>query len=402
MAGITIRGGTFYAVWRQDGKNICRSTGVQVKTAGITPAAAKKLARDAAHLMERTAKGMTAASAAMDALRRTAYASGAGAGMPSVESYLRGYQATAGAKTEQNRRRAFSVFLEYLGSGAGMRLDALTGTHLRGFFAWALERVSRGTVGLYKQNLAAALNRAVDDDILPKSPMPRTLNLKREAAAQNPELGEDKTRRQPFTAEEIRLMIDHFPAPWCDMVLVSFLTGGQRLGDVCRLRWESVDFRAGTISFDTQKTGHALHLPMVDALAARLHMIEREQGGAQEYVFPYMARRHLIQSGSISTEFTALLKAWGIVKEAPADTALKGRRRRVSPKSFHSLRHSFVSFGRADSSLTADMVRAVVGHKSEAIERGYFTADMTQRAAVLDRMAGMIATAAPPPAEDEE
>ncbi len=402
MAGITIRGGIYYAVWRQDGKNVCRSTGVPVKQAGISPAASKKLARDAAHLMERAAKGETPVSAAVDAIRRTAYASGAGEDMPSVETYLRGFQATAGAKTEQNRRRAFSVFLEYLGSGAGMRLDALTPAHIRGFISWALERVSRGTVGLYRQTLAAAFNRAVDDDILLKSPMPRTLNLKREAAAQNPELGDDATKRLPFTPEEIRLMIDHFPAPWCDMVLVSFLTGGQRLGDICRLRWNSVDFRAGTISFATQKTGHALRLPMVDALAARLRMIEREQGGAQEYVFPYMARRHLIQSGSISTEFTALLKAWGIVQDAPADATLKGRRRRVSPKSFHSIRHSFVSFGRSDATLTPDMVRDVVGHKSEAIEREYYTGSMAQRAAVLDSMAALIDPAARKPATGEQ
>lgn len=390
----------YYATWKQGGKNVCRSTGVQVKTAGISASAAKKLARDTAHLMERTAKGETPVSAAVDALRRTAYVSGAGEGMPSVESYLRGYQATAGAKTEANRRRAFTVFLEYLGSGASMRLDALTPAHIRGFISWALERVSRGTVGLYRQTLSAALNRAVDDDILLKSPMPRNLNLRREAAAQNPELGDDTTKRLPFTAEELRLMIEHFPAPWNDMVLVSFLTGGQRLGDICRLRWDSVDFRGGTISFSTQKTGHALRLPMVDALAARLRMIEREQGGAQEYVFPYMARRHLIQSGSISTEFTALLKAWGIVKDDPSP-ALKGRRRRVSQKSFHSIRHSFVSLGRSDSSLTADMVRDVVGHKSEAIEREYFTASMAQRAAVLDSMASLIIPAASKPERGE-
>lgn len=389
MAGIVKRGGMYYAIWRQDGKNVLRSTKIPVKHAGITPGKCREMARAAAAQMERVAKGETLARAGMDAIRRVAETMGAGAGVPSVRQWLENYAPSAGEKTEKNRRRAFNVFLEYLGERADMRLDALTPAIMRDFIAWALHRVARGTVGLYRQALSSAFNRAVDDDILLKSPMPR-MNLAREAAAAG--VDGDKTEREPFTPEELRLMVHHFPAPWNDMVLVSFLTGGQRLGDICRLQWQNIDFRNDTISIHPQKTtGKIIDLPLMPELRARLLLIKSEQGeDSSGYVFPFMARRHILQAGSISSEFTALLKAWGIVKNAAPGRELAGRRRRVSPKSFHSIRHSVVSIARCNSAFTPDMVRAVVGHDSECIERGYFKADMAGKNAVLDSLARVV------------
>lgn len=392
MAGIIKRGNAYYATWKQDGKTIQRSTGIKVKSPGISPAQARQLARAQANEMENLARGRSVVSGAMDALRRMAFSTVPGS-MPTVKEWLDSYAGTASAKTEQNRKRAFSVFMEYLGEKAGMRLDALTPVIMRDFIAWALERWARGTVSLFRQMLAAAFNRAVEDDILIKSPMPR-INLVRESAAINPELGQDKTKRLPFTREEMQILINDFPAPWCDMVLVSFLTGGQRLGDICMLRWDCVDFQKGVISFSTHKTGHAVCLPMRPALVERLKRLRAEQGGKEPFVFPYMARRYGIQSGSISSEFTSLLKAWGITKgDAPA-APLKGKRRRVSEKSFHSIRHTFVTLARCEPTLTPDMVRGVVGHKSEEIERGYFTANAEQNNAVLGCMERIISPGA--------
>lgn len=386
MAGIIKRGRMWYATWKQDGRAVQVKTGVRVKEDGISPARCKELARAAACQLERARKGETTVTRAVDAVRRAVASCGADS-VPSVRDWLEKYTPTAGAKTEQNRRRAFAAFLDFMGERAGLRLDAVTPQMLREFIAWDLQRVSVGTVGLHRQALAAAFNRAVDDDILIKSPMPR-MNLAREAAAAG--LKNDRVERLPFTPDELRLICFKFPAPWCDMALVSCLTGGQRLGDICLLRWCDVDFRTDTISFITQKTGKALALPLNALLRERLERIKDEQGSGQEFVFPYMARRYLIQSGSISSEFTALLMAWGIVKRAAPDASPQGRRKRVSPKSFHSIRHSFVTFGRSNPAFTPDMVRAVVGHDCEMIERGYFSADRAARAAVLESMAGIL------------
>lgn len=386
MAGIIKRGRTWYATWKENGRAVQKSTGVRTSQPGISPARCKKLARVTACQMERAAKGETATAAALDAVRRAAASCGADS-VPSVRDWLERYAPTAGAKTETNRRRAFAAFLDFMGERAGLRLDAVTPQMLREFIAWDLQRVSVGTVGLHRQCLAAAFNRAADDEILIKSPMPR-MNLAREAAAAG--LKNDRMERQPFTPDELRVIFDKFPAPWCDMALASYFTGGQRLGDICLLRWRNIDFRTDTISFITQKTGKALALPIVPELRERLERIKDEQGSGEEYVFPYMARRYLIQSGSISTEFTALLMAWGIVKRTAPDASPLGRRKRVSPKSFHSIRHSVVTLARCNPACTPDMVRAVVGHDCERIERGYFSADRAARAAVLESLAGAL------------
>lgn len=344
--------------------------------------------------MERIAKGQTSYLQAADALRAVAQASGMSAPMPTIREYLTTYQGMAGPKTESNRKRAFTRFLTYLGKRADTRLDLLTKEDIRGFVRYALEQVAVGTVRLYLANVSAALNRAVEDDLLLRSPMPR-IDLCKEAKIVNPELGCDKVKRLPFTREEMRILTTQFPAPWRDIVLVSWFTGGQRLGDCCCLRWDSIDFDAGVISFSTDKTGHEISNPIRPTLRNRLLEIRDAQDGTQEYVFPNMARKYMNGGSVVSTEFTSLLKAWGILKTETEKKALKGARKNVSRKSFHSIRHTLVSAARSNATLSADLVRAVVGHESEEVERSYFTASMEEKSRLLRDMEEYITTPAP-------
>ena len=121
------------------------------------------------------------------------------------------------------------------------------------------------------------------------------------------------------------ILVTRFPAPWRDIVLVSWLTGGQRLGDCCCLRWDCVDFKRGIVSFRTDKTGQEICNPIRPTLRTRLLAIREEQGGRETYVFPNMARKYRNANSSVSTEFTALLKAWGILETETEKKALKGR-----------------------------------------------------------------------------
>lgn len=390
MAGIMTRNGVFYAVYKVNGRTVQKSLKIKVEK-GAAGRKAEQMARQAAALLEQTARGECTISAAVDAIRSAGRALGAAGNMPSVEEYLQNFRPQAGEKTESNRRRCFRVFLEFLGDAKTMRLDAVTAQTCRDFIAWALKRVSRGTVGLYRSNLAAAFNRAVEENLLIKSPMPR-VNMSKEAAAVNPELGTDVTRRKPFSVEELRYMVNRFPAPWCHMVLASFMLGGQRLGDMCNLKWESIDFDGGRVNLTARKTGADISQPLRPALRkclARLHAVRDSGGNYGEYVFPDMARAYLISAGRVSATFTAMLRAHGILP--PADISpKKGRRRNVAEKSFHSIRHSVVTLSRCNAALTPDMVRAVVGHDSEEIERAYFTADYSVKNKVLEGLESVL------------
>ena len=343
--------------------------------------------------MERVATGQTSYTQAADALRAVAQATSMITKMPTVREFLTDFQGQASPKTESNRRRAFKSFLtwmdEHSDKKADIRLDMLTKADIMAYFKHELTLVSVGTVGLHRTNLSAAFNKAVDDDLLMKSPMPR-LNLVKLGKEINPELGRDKIKRLPFTADELRLMVTKFPAPWCDMALVAAMTGGQRIGDICCLRWDCIDFAAGALCFSTAKTAKEMDIPMHPLLRDRLQAIRAEQSEQEEYVFPNMARRYMRGDSSVSTEFTSLLKVWGIVKISTEKKALKGNRRNVSPKSFHSFRHSVVTALRTNAAITADIARAIVGHDSEEIERQYCTASRADKMRGLDIIAQAI------------
>lgn len=381
MAGIIKRSNMWYATWRENGSPtpIRRKTGIRVDEPNMTARQAREMARNIAQEMEATAKGDTACKRAVEAVRAAAVARGAAEKIPSLREYLAGVPRTAGAKTENTRARAFRLFCDFLGARADSGVDTITPADCTAYVRHLLGLVSKGTAGIYKSYLSAAFRRAVDvDGLLDRNPM-AGVNLGREAVSVNPDRGADKQKRLPFTLAEIRLMIDTFPAPWRDMVAVSWYGYGLRLSDVCLLRWESVKWEAGYLHIVETKTRKERMIPMLPPLVACLERL-RAQAGADEYVFPHMAQYYNRGGESyVSTQFTALLRAHGIIEPAAAVRKEGERRHHVSRKSFHSIRHSVVSCLRGDAALSVDVVRDAVGHDSEAVERGYFTASMDMR-----------------------
>ena len=356
MAWIEKREGSnnYMACWKQNGKKIRKSTGVPISgKPGMPPRQARKLALELANNMECAAKGETGNTLPTDDLCTVAQPHGMRARIPSVQEYLSAFHGYASPRTESNRRRAFNVFLEWLGSRAEMRLDMLTKEDMIAFFQHALKQVSIGTVSDYRYKLASAFNRAVDDELLVRSPVPADLNITKLAQEGNIEIGRDKVKLLPFTPAELRHIVTQFPAPWCDMSLVSVMTGGQGMGDICMLRWKCINFAEDHLVFSTGKTGMDMKIPMHALLRDRLLVIRAAQGEQEEYVFPHMARRYGRKDTSISTEFTTMLKTSGIVHLDIERTALQGKRKNVSSKSFLSFRLSFVDALRSCNGRTS-------------------------------------------------
>lgn len=371
---------------------------------GKTAAETKRLAQQMADVMEQTDKGEQMLNVMLDCVRSIAVANGLGKPMPTVREYLNAIPATSGANAEKNRRRAHQVFLTFLGRKADMRLDAITPAVCREFLRWALKRVQATTAAQYRSYISFALKRAfVEDHYLPSNPM--------DMAGLGPEMRamgiENKSaRREPFSVDEMRTLLRDFPRPWCDMAAVSYYLAGLRLSDVCMLRWASVDFAGGVVRLKEVKTHKERTISLLPVLRERLLAIRAEQGGdgAEEFVFPKMARNYRSQySSRISTDFTNLLKAYGIIGTEHDGEILPGSRHHVNAKSFHSIRHSVVSFARSSAELTADMVRETVGHMSEEVERGYYTAGDVCKAKVMAVLAAIVqapaqdATGQPPP-----
>ena len=395
MAGIYKNGKYWWACWKAGRKSVRRSTGVPVKQAGTTERKLEQAARAAADGMEQAAKGTRPADKVLDSVRGALELAGVGEGhIPTVREYLEAYPRRAGEQSERNRARSFKVFMEFLGVDAEKRIDKITPARCRDFIRWALGIVSRKTVQQYYTYVSGAFKRAVDvDDILNKNPM-AGVSVALEAASVNPDKGEDKQKRLPFSREEVIYLMRKLPAPWCDMVAVCVYTGGLRISDVCLLRWDSVKWDKGYIHIVEKKTRKERMQPIIPVLRAILERLHAAEDGSG-YVFPDMARYFTSGSGGyVSTMFTALLRAHGLTDAAPEKR--EGRRHNISKKSFHSLRHSVVTLLRSGVAFSPDVICDTVGHNSEEVERGYFTGNMELRSQVLNSLAASLEPAPAP------
>ncbi|MBQ8517621.1 MAG: tyrosine-type recombinase/integrase [Akkermansia sp.] len=394
MASITNKRGNgrvWYAVWKVDGKNKFKSTDMPVAgNDSLTPAQAKALARQIAYSLEAGAKG-TPVDKALDAVRAVAEVQGVATRVPTLREFLTGIPATTSESSEKNRRRSFNVFMEYLGADADRRIDAVTYNQCREFIREQLRQVSRKTVTQYHTYIMRAFADAQDiHGLITRNPM-RPVSVAQEAKTINPERGTDKQEKETFTPQEMHRLLHEAPAPWCNIVAVSFYLGGLRIGDVCMMRWDAINWEREEVTLMEEKTKRRRRLPIIPALLDVLKRIRYSQGGREEYLFPMQA--HMFLGGSratVSTTFTALLQTMGIIPAPVATGKPTGRRKRISAKTFHSIRHTVVSMTRLDASFTPDMVRDAVGHSSEQVERGYFHGDMTSRKSVYGSLADSI------------
>jgi integrase len=195
----------------------------------------------------------------------------------------------------------------------------------------ALRRALRVALeeGLTKANVAVAIR-----------PLPQT----------------DSTERAPFTAAEVRAMIDHpkTSEEWKGAILIGAHTG-LRLGDVVKLTREHLkDARLVIRPAKTKKDRKTLSIPLTPPVLAWI-------GNRQGDFFPSLARK---QKGTLSTTFTRIMSSAGVDRDiVEAGDVVKRR-------SFHSLRHSFASW-LAEQDIHADIRQKLTGHSSSGIHAKY-------------------------------
>ncbi|MBR5195710.1 MAG: tyrosine-type recombinase/integrase [Akkermansia sp.] len=399
--GITQRGNLWWANWKANGSLMRISTKIKVSgNKWLTPRRAEKAAQSVAEVWKNVYRGAIAIKDGIGALTaipdltpaiqqyaidkaRELAAQGGFAGMPTCRDYLTAFNGGASESAENERKRAFRYFLCTLGNRGDLRLDRITPTMAREHIRGALELRAAGTVKLERDYLSAAFNRAIKDKILDAGGNPfEHVTVAKESVSVNPELGKDRQKRDCFTPQEIHIIVTQFVRPWRDLALLAIITG-QRLGDICTMKWDDLDLDAGTWNFTIRKVRdeHSNILP--DELISRLYTIRDEQkdAPASPYVFPLMAARYLNKStrAGLSTEFTSMVKAAGMVNLDTLAAKRKGNRRTICPKSFHSLRHNVVSFIRSDARFTGSLACAYVG-QSDAIQmKNYFDASRDKK-----------------------
>ena len=161
-------------------------------------------------------------------------------------------------------------------------------------------------------------------------------------------------------------------APWRNEWRKLFLVGiytGMRLGDCCKLSWTSVNLSTGIIQLVPQKTkrhhGRIVTVPIHPALRSAFEESpEGERGG---FVLPTLAEYYMKSKWRVGHELGEIFRAAGIV----TSVQIEGRRTKTPEATFHSLRHTFVSFA-ANAGVPLHIVQSIVGHESTAMTRHYY------------------------------
>lgn len=222
---------------------------------------------------------------------------------------------------------------------------------------------------------------------------------------------DDSHSRRELTTEELRRLLkaakeygNQAPGTkhqasstneWHTLFLIGIYTG-LRLGDCCKLDWSQINIAQSVIQLMPQKTrrhhGRIVTIPIHPALGQALltHGEElkmkneksTEVDASSENSLRITHHSSLYFSGpvlpSISEWYrTSKWRVSGglgeIFKAAYITTSIKieGRRYKTPEATFHSLRHTFVSFA-ANAGVPLHIVQSIVGHESTAMTRHYY------------------------------
>ncbi len=171
----------------------------------------------------------------------------------------------------------------HFGPLLGLRVREINKAKVLGWLA-AMQRhdgkpgsLNDGTKAGVLATLSSVLDYAVDDDIISVNPC-KALGRKQKPK-QDPDA--EKARWRVLTKDEAdRLVKGVGRQEWMSYIIRFALLSGLRLGEVAGLRWQDVDFRAGTITverqlgkegkFGTPKGGVTASIPMVRAVRSLL------------------------------------------------------------------------------------------------------------------------------------
>ena len=200
---------------------------------------------------------------------------------------------------------------------------------------------------------------------------------------------DDSHSRRELTMDELQRLLatarrKEFGGPegeWYKLIQIGIYTG-LRLGDCCRLNWSSIKIAEGIIQLVPTKTRRhhqrMVTIPIHRALGNAL-LGNREPGTENSQsqaldpqsligpVLPRIAEMYVRSRWLVSQQLTRIFRASNI----KTSVKLEGRKKRTPEATFHSLRHTFVSFS-ANAGVPLHIVQSIVGHESTAMTRHYY------------------------------
>jgi integrase len=365
----------YYLRWWQDGKEYWRATGIEDEGLARQVAAETAAARRGQASAERVAALLAAAGAPQTAPSAAA-----------VSRLLALAERTPGGRVVTERQAAqraarVQAWQEWMAHThpAVRQLSQVTPALAAEYLAH-LER--RGLAGQTRNNHLSALAATWQRALVPAGLTSNPWRLLARASGGG-------QRKEAFTLAQLRALYRaaqaypsaHAPPGFWPAATALGYTCGLRLGDVCHLRWESVDLAAGTLTVVAAKTRLSRRRELRFRLAseARAHLppiprtpyatssmsMSMSVSGVAGPVWPAVADAHRRAANWLPAEWRQIVRAAGIT---PPPTP--PGRRAVAIYGFHALRHSFVTLA-LDAGVDPDAVRLAAGHGSLRMTEHY-------------------------------
>lgn len=261
-----------------------------------------------------------------------------------------------------------SSFLECLGKKAERPINTITPTDVQEYISARLaDGCSPTTVQNDGKALRAAFNRAKREGHVIENPATKVDLPRRQSVA-----------KSVFTPEEVGRILDVAEGEWRNMILIAYYTGA-RLSECSRVRKEDIDFERGVIAFPKTKQGK-VHTTVLHPDLARVL-----RSAPDGYVCPILSQTPANSNVGLSNTFSRLMQEAGI------DPGLvKGSgKRRVSKRSFHSLRHTYNSI-LANQGVSSEVRMLLLGHTTATVNRGYTHHEHKVLAEALERLPGVV------------
>jgi integrase len=281
---------------------------------------------------------------------------------PSVREWLEQWIGTrSGAispRTKLKYEQVKDAFLESLGRRQEAKLESIG---LNDFLEFRNQLLADGrtpqTVDqLVRKVLASPFTLAVKLGLIDSNPL---VHL--------PPLKSTRIEKGVFTADEISKLVNVATGDWKGVILVGYFTGA-RLKDVCNLRWSNVDLEKKIIIFRAAKTGQLVTVAIHPELEE--HLLTRSTSNdPKTFLFPSLAGKSGGGKSGLSMAFKRIMEKAG-VEAGVARVKAGAKGRSFSLRTFHSLRHSFIS-ALANSGVSSELRRRLSGHASEEMHAVY-------------------------------
>ncbi len=209
---------------------------------------------------------------------------------------------------------------------------------------------------------------------------------------------DNMVRRIPFTREEeerLRQLLDDptYKIMNKEELKTVFYIGmytGQRMKDCVLARWDQVDLENGKIFVKQFKTGKEVSIPLAKPLWELLIKI-KAQNLSPLYISPAVAERYkmkdargkMVGDNYINLDIMRVIKWLGL----PTSVEIPGRKRKVTVRGFHSLRHSFCTHC-AEAGIPKAVVESILGAESSILDRIYTHIGTEAQQAAIEAVSG--------------